>query len=110
MEEATMLYKTIILELIQDRPELYERLRSTKRLLPTVDAYAIDLRASHETWKGTIGRQRPESDPTRISSEALELAIEEIRDRLPSESATVEAEGPSLDGAMSFLRKHSPLA
>lgn len=103
-----MLYKTITLELIQDRPELYERLRSTKRLLPTVDAYAIDLKTSHEAWKGMIERQRPDSDRARIASEALELAIEELRGRLPSESATHEEETPSLDGAMTFLRRHSP--
>src|SRR5437764_1082078 len=30
-----MRYKTIVLELLQDQPELYERLRSSKRLLPT---------------------------------------------------------------------------
>jgi hypothetical protein len=105
-----MLYKTIILELIQDRPELYERLRSTKRLLPALDAYATDLKTSHETWKGMIGRQRPDSDPARIASEALELAIEELRGRLPSESPTNEEETLSLDGAMTFLRRHSPTA
>ena len=45
-----MQYKTIALELIQEQPELYERLRSSKRLLPAMDAYAIDLKAGHEAW------------------------------------------------------------
>lgn len=105
-----MLYKTITLELIQDRPELYERLRSTKRLLPTLDSYATDLKAGHEAWKGVIARRSPGGDPTQIAAEALELAIEELRGRLPSESPTDEAGAPSLDGAMTFLRRHSPSA
>ena len=52
-----MHYKTITLELIQDLPELYEHLRSGKRLLPAMDTYAIELQASHEAWKGTIARK-----------------------------------------------------
>jgi hypothetical protein len=103
-----MLYETIALELIQDRPELYERLRSTKRLLPALDAYAMELKAIHEAWKARLGHSKPDGDPSRITSEALELAIEEIRGRFPSESPTVEAGAPSLDGAMTFLRRHSP--
>ena len=52
-----------MLELIQDRPEFYETLRSSKRLLPTMDAYAIELKASHEAWKQEITRRHPGSDP-----------------------------------------------
>ncbi len=39
-----MLYKTITLELIHEQPELYEHLRSGKRLLPAMDSYSIDLK------------------------------------------------------------------
>ena len=102
-----MQYKTIALELIQEQPTLYEQLRSSKRLLPAMDAYAIDLKTSHERWKQAIAGKRPSSDPSQIASEALELAIEELRDRLPSESTPNEAEPLSLDAAMSFIRKHS---
>ena len=80
------MYKTIALELIQEQPELYEQLRSSKRLLPAMDAYAIELKASHEAWKDRLSQARPGSDPSQIASEALELAIEELRDRLPSAS------------------------
>jgi len=45
-----MQYKTIALELLQEQPGFYERLRSGKLLLTAMDAYAIDLKASHETW------------------------------------------------------------
>ena len=56
-----MLYKTIILELLQERPGLYEQLRCSKRLLPAMDAYAIDLKACHEQWKADLSRTRPGS-------------------------------------------------
>lgn len=105
-----MQYKTITLELIQDRPELYERLRSSKRLLPAVDAYAAELKAGHEAWKDRLAQANPGRDPRQISSEALELAIEELRDRLPSVSPRDEAEPLSLDAAMSYLRRHTPPA
>jgi hypothetical protein len=103
-------YKTITLELIRDHPDLYERLRSSKRLLPAMESYARDLKTSHEAWKERLRQTRPGSDPIQIASVALELAIEELRDRLPSESTPNEAEPLSLDAAMSFIRKHSPPA
>ena len=62
-----MLYKTITLELLQEQPELYEQLRSGKRLLPAMDSYSIDLKARHEAWKETIARKRPDSDPRQVA-------------------------------------------
>ena len=79
-----MHYKTIVLELLQDRPEMYESLRSSKRLLTAMDAYAIELRTRHLELKGSVGRLRPASDPSQIASEALELAVQELQERLPS--------------------------
>lgn len=81
-----MQYKTITLGLLQDRPTFYEQLRSSKRLLPAMESYAIELKASHEAWKKAIARKYPGSHPSQVASEALELAIQEIRDRLPSET------------------------
>ena len=87
-----MHYKTITLELIQELPELYEHLRSGKRLLPAVDSYSTDLKASHDTWKAAIDRRRPGSDPRQVAAEALELAIQDLRDRLLCVSPKGEAE------------------
>jgi hypothetical protein len=42
-------YKTIILHRLQERPEVYEPLRSSKPLSTTMKAYAMDLKALHET-------------------------------------------------------------
>jgi hypothetical protein len=109
-EETPMQYKTITMELIQDQPELYKQLRSSKRLLPAIDAYAIELKDSHEAWKEQIGQANPGSDPRQIAAEAMELAIEELQHRLPSVSAADEAEPLSLDAAMTFTRRHSQTA
>ncbi len=105
-----MQYKTIVMELIDDQPELAVRLRGSRKMLATVETYATEMKSMHEAWKTQLAQSKPGSDPSQINSEALELAIEEIRDRLPSASTTDEAEGPSLDGAMMFLRRHSPTA
>ncbi len=40
-----MQYKTIVLELLQQQTELHEELRLTRRLLPTMEALAKDLKA-----------------------------------------------------------------
>jgi hypothetical protein len=102
-----MMYKTITLELIQDRPLLYERLRSTKRLLPAIDTYAIELKARHEEWTNLLSQERPERDSSQVASDALELALEELQNRLPCESATDDEEPLSLDAAMATIRRTS---
>lgn len=102
-----MLYKTIALELIREDPARYEQLRSSKRLLPAMDAYAIELKDSHEAWKEQLARVRPGSDPRQIASEAMELAIEQLRGHLPCGSPRDEAEPMALDAAMSIIRKAS---
>ena len=107
-----MHYKTIVLELLQQHPELHRELVSSKTLLPTLDRYAADLKARHESWTRTLSRERPESAPTQIESEALELALQELRDALPAAS-TLNDNSPeilSLDAAMAHIRRHMPPA
>jgi hypothetical protein len=101
-----MQYMTIALELIQDRPELYEELRSTKRLLTAVEAYATELKTSHETWKEEIASRWPGSDPAQVASEALENAILDLTSRLPCASEE-DTDPLTLDDAMSYIRRHS---
>jgi hypothetical protein len=103
-KETTMQYKTITMELLQEQPELYEQLRSSKRLLPAIDAYALELKDSHELWKERFSQANPGSDPRQIASEAMELAVQELSDRLLSASPVDEAEPLSLDAAMNYLR------
>ncbi len=105
-----MHYKTLVLELLQENPFLYEKLRSGNMLLTAMDAYAIDLKASHESWKGLLAEENPGSDPRQIASEAMELAIQEIQTNLSCESEAGEAEMFSLDEAINFVRPHTPSA
>lgn len=98
-----MQYKTIVHELLQQQTELHERLRLTRRLLPTIEAYSKELKASHDEWKETLSEARPDSDPIQISSEAMEMAVQEMEDRLQNESQTND-EALSLDAAMAYLR------
>jgi hypothetical protein len=103
MKETTMQYKTIILELLHERPRMQEQLRQSRQLLPVLERYARGLKTSHEAWKETLMGQRPGSDPTQITSEALEMAVEELTGSLDSESPPKEGEALSLDEAMQYL-------
>ncbi|HTU22724.1 MAG TPA: hypothetical protein VMG10_32085 [Gemmataceae bacterium] len=100
-----MLYKTIILELIQNRPDLYEQLRKERMLLPTVNRLAGELKARHLAWKQELQETRPGSD-SQIASEAAEQAVTEMEDRLSADSE--EEARAFLDEAMAFLRPTPP--
>jgi hypothetical protein len=104
-----MMYKTVVLELIQQQPELHERLRASRTLLATMDAYALALKASHEEWMEHLSQRWPGSDRSQLSSEALEIALKEVEEDLSSASKAGE-DGPSLDAAMTYLKRHTPTA
>src|SRR5579871_6678447 len=99
-----MQYKNIVHELVQQQTELHEKLRLGRRLLTTIEAYAKELKASHEEWQETLSQARPGSDPVQIASEALEMAVQEMEGRLQKESKTNGHEALSLDEAMVFVR------
>ena len=101
-----MQYKTIVLELLKQQTELHEQLRITRRLLPTLETWAKELKTSHEAWKETLLQAKPGSDPIQISSEALEMALKELEDRMPS--ASPQDENQTLDKAMAHVRSHAP--
>jgi len=99
-------YKTIVLELLQSRPQMHERLRRERRLLKTMEMAAKELKAGHEAWKEQLLQERPGSEPSQIASEAFELALKDLEEGLPPESA-MDGETLSLDQAMAFLRHPS---
>ncbi len=103
-----MQYKTIVLELLRQRTELHEQLRISRKLLPTLEMYARELMDGHDTWKEVLRRERPNSHPSQIASQALELALKHLEDRLPSVTPQVEAQSLSLDKAMAYVRNLSP--
>jgi len=104
-----MQYKTIVLGLLQQNQELHERLRRERKLPATVNRLATELRDRHLAWTERLSQARPDSDPGRIASEALEIALRDLQDSLPSESED-GSEALSLDEAMAFLRRPTPPA
>jgi len=102
-----MQYKTIILELLQQRPQMHEQLRQQRKLLPTLEIYAKELKASHEAWKEQLAQAKPGSEANQIVSEAMEMALKDLEDRLPPVSLTDDQDDLSLDQAMAFIRSPS---
>ncbi len=100
-----MHYKSIIHDLLQQRPQMHDQLRKSRKLLPTLEQYAKELKTSHEAWKEMLSQMRPGSDPSQISSEALEMALKEMGDRLPSASHRDGSAAQVLDAAMLFVRR-----
>jgi hypothetical protein len=99
-----MQYKTNILELLQQRPQMHEQLRKSRKLLTTLETYARELKTRHEVWKEDLSELRPGSDPNQIAAEAMEMALKDMEDRLPSESPPDETEALSLVAAIAFIR------
>ncbi len=105
-----MLYKTMVLGLLEQRPRLHEQLRQSRMLLPTLECYAKGLKASHEAQKIFLAQARPDMDARQIASMALEIALNGLENSLPSESPPDGSEAPSLAEAMAYLRRHTPPA
>jgi len=100
-----MNYKTICLGLLEQRPEIYEPLRKRRTLLPTLNRLASELKARHQAWTQELQATRPGSD-SQIASEAMELVVQELEDRLSADS---EQEAMDfLDAAMAWLRPTPP--
>ena len=105
-----MQYKTIILELLQQRPEMHDQLRKNRKLLPTLEIYAHELKTSHQTWAEVLSQAKPGSDPSQIASEAQEMALKEMEEHLDPGSPRSENEPLSLDAAMASVRRHTSRA
>ena len=104
-----MQYKTICLQMIQDRPEMYDRLLKQRTLLPTLERFARQLRSSHLDWKERLLRAKPGGSDSQIASEALELALRQLGLSSASPPPT-DGEPFPLDDAMAYLRRHTPPA
>jgi hypothetical protein len=106
-----MHYKTIVLEMLQEQyPTLHEQLRASRTLLLTLDILASQLKAGHEAWTQRYCEVNPGKDRRQMAADALEPAIQDLRDRLPSEPDGTTAEYLTLDGAMSSILGHTPHA
>ena len=82
-----MHYKTLTLDLLHSHKSLYRRLRQSRTLLETLDAIALDLKASHLAWVDRLAEDRPQDDPQSRKAQALELALAELAERLVREDS-----------------------
>jgi len=106
-----MHYKTIVLELIQERQELHQKLCSSGTLLPTLESYARMLKSRHQYWMDALHETEPAQHPTQIASAALTLAVGDLQETLSADSPPEEdAWEPSLDEAITDVRRHTPPA
>ena len=87
-----MQYKTMVLELLQQRPQIHDRLKASRTLLPTMERLAEGLKSSHDEWKNHLQQANPGSSPDQIASEAMELALKELESVLSSVSPPDEDE------------------
>src|SRR5690242_12652907 len=85
-----MQYKTIMHELIQEFPELHQQLCKRRILLQSIENYARTLKYRHLYWMDQLDQERPASDQRQLSSAALELAVQDLREILSADSPPVE--------------------
>ena len=105
-KETTMQYKTIVLELCNNGRRCTSSSQS-RQLLPTMELYAQGTEDQPRSLEGDAAQAKPGSDPSQIASEAMEMALKELEDRLPSGSPPDGQEALSLDAAMAFIRRHT---
>jgi hypothetical protein len=103
-----MHYKTMVLELLQQYPEVHDRLRSRRKLLPALESYAIELKARHDEWTEVLTQANPGNGKGQVASQALEIALKELAYHFDSGSAPDPNEPTSIEDAMAFLRRHTP--
>lgn len=99
-----MQYKTIVLAMLQQRAVLHQQLRLQRKLLTTMESYANELKETHEFWIEVLAQAKPGTDARLISSEAMERALRDLEDRLPSESPSAGDGVFSLDEAVAFIQ------
>ena len=105
-----MHYKTIVHELPNQDPTLDEELRAERARLQAPDRSSTGLKAGHDFWTEQIARVRPHTAPDQMASVALEMAIEQLRNRLSAESQTswILVQPLSLEGARASIRRRTP--
>lgn len=102
------MYMTIVLELLEQRPGISDPLRKQGKLPATVERLAWQLRTSHQDWKETLQRSKPNSDPSQIASEAMELAVRQMEDHLLLAFPPDDQKERSPDEAIVSIRAHTP--
>lgn len=77
-----MKYKSIILTLIEQNPQLHAELKSSRSLLATVEREARAFKDQHEGYLADLTNQAPEAAVGALSSQAFEVALADMESRL----------------------------
>ena len=77
-----MQYKTMILEMLRQRPRLHRTLKNRRAMPETLDLYANELKTNHLALVQSLSQTQPDTAPEQISSEALEIALKDMQERL----------------------------
>lgn len=102
-----MLYKTILLELLEQHPNYLEQLRQTRQTMTWLVETAFELQARHAEWNRVFFKQNPGSIPGQFSREALEMAIREVSLSFPHESAAEELGDFPIEEAIRWIHRPS---
>ena len=87
-----MHYKTIVMELINDHPELQSRLRESQTLLQSIEQWAVILRRQHRDLIEEFLQQESGVTANEVSSRAMEVAVEQVREKLLQTQAPLPTE------------------
>jgi hypothetical protein len=77
-----VLYKTIVLELLQQYPKLNQQLTSSKALLSTMEQKAMELRETHLSILAELTQNEPKVSVDLLKAQAGEIAIEQLKEEL----------------------------
>ena len=102
-----MQYKTIVMELLEQNPELHNHLKQNRKLLETIDTMALELKLRREQTIAELAEQQPDVESSVICSQATEIAIAELQQRLAPTSDHETREAMSLDQIMASVIQHS---
>jgi len=98
-----MHYKTIVLALLIQHPEIHDELRRSRKLLSTVELYAKALKRSHQTWKKRLEEAIPSSSENQTASEAFEIALNELMNSSHLDLPADNSNPLSVEGLMAFI-------
>ncbi|MCA9050162.1 MAG: hypothetical protein KDA89_15610 [Planctomycetaceae bacterium] len=102
-----MLYKTVVMELMEENGGLREKLRGEGNLLASLELLAGNLRERHRGLVAEMQGSRADGGFSEISSAALEIAVQEMRDRMTAFSDSDET--IDLDQLLQEIVRRSPV-
>ena len=103
-----MHYKTIVLELLKQQPEMYGELIRSNSLISTLNQLASQLRESHLTILDQLTQKEPNQSQLLLKSEAMEIAVSQLQESLQTIPQSESAGALSLEGAMAYIKQHTP--